>query len=419
MHLFYDKNIFSDFHVLNEEETRHCVKVLRLNIGDAVYLTDGMGNFYETHIVENHAKKAILKIVKKTENYGKRNFNLHIAIAPTKMNERFEWFVEKSVEIGIDEITPVICGNSERKIIKTERINRVAEAAIIIGKHQNAFEEINADYVKKHNINVVRRISGGGAVYHDLNNLNYTIISNEEKGVDFDFKTFSQPVIDTLKELGVTAEFSGRNDILIDGKKICGNAQAYIKGRIMHHGCLLFNTELSVLAKALEIPKDIISSNATKSVRSAVDNILPNLPNKISVEEFADKLLAHMKRKFPAMKEYTFSQQELAEIEKNRASKFGTWEWNWGKSPKFDINRHSRYTAGKIQVFANVKNSMIENIKFYGTFFGKNSNLEEIENALIGVRYTYTNIENKLKDLNFNDYFAGFSLEELTKAIVD
>ncbi|OQC44828.1 MAG: Lipoate-protein ligase LplJ [Bacteroidetes bacterium ADurb.Bin028] len=295
----------------------------------------------------------------------------------------------------------------------------INEPAIIIGKHQNAFEEINADYVKKHNINVVRRISGGGAVYHDLNNLNYTIISNEEKGDDFDFKTFSQPVIDTLKELGVTAEFSGRNDILIDGKKICGNAQAYIKGRIMHHGCLLFNTELSVLAKALEIPKDIISSNATKSVRSAVDNILPNLPNKISVEEFADKLLAHMKRKFPAMKEYTFSQQELAEIEKNRASKFGTWEWNWGKSPKFDINRHSRYTAGKIQVFANVKNSMIENIKFYGTFFGNNSNLEEIENALIGVRYTYTNIENKLKDLNFNDYFAGFSLEELTKAIVD
>lgn len=295
----------------------------------------------------------------------------------------------------------------------------INEPAIIIGKHQNAFEEINADYVKKHNINVVRRISGGGAVYHDLNNLNYTIISNEEKGDDFDFKTFSQPVIDTLKELGVTAEFSGRNDILIDGKKICGNAQAYIKGRIMHHGCLLFNTELSVLAKALEIPKDIISSNATKSVRSAVDNILPNLPNKISVEEFADKLLAHMKRKFPTMKEYTFSQQELAEIEKNRASKFGTWEWNWGKSPKFDINRHSRYTAGKIQVFANVKNSMIENIKFYGTFFGNNSNLEEIENALIGVRYTYTNIENKLKDLNFNDYFAGFSLEELTKAIVD
>ena len=266
---------------------------------------------------------------------------------------------------------------------------------------------------------IFKGISGGGAVYHDLNNLNYTIISNEEKGVDFDFKTFSQPVIDTLKELGVTAEFSGRNDILIDGKKICGNAQAYIKGRIMHHGCLLFNTELSVLAKALEIPKDIISSNATKSVRSAVDNILPNLPNKISVEEFADKLLAHMKRKFPTMKEYTFSQQELAEIEKNRASKFGTWEWNWGKSPKFDINRHSRYTAGKIQVFANVKNSMIENIKFYGTFFGNNSNLEEIENALIGVRYTYTNIENKLKDLNFNDYFAGFSLEELTKAIVD
>lgn len=156
MHLFYDKNIFSDFHVLNEEETRHCVKVLRLNIGDAVYLTDGMGNFYETHIVENHAKKAILKIVKKTENYGKRNFNLHIAIAPTKMNERFEWFVEKSVEIGIDEITPVICGNSERKIIKTERINRVAEAAMkqsYKAYHPQINEQINLEKFLKQNLN--------------------------------------------------------------------------------------------------------------------------------------------------------------------------------------------------------------------------------------------------------------------------
>ena len=295
----------------------------------------------------------------------------------------------------------------------------INEASIIIGKHQNAFEEINADYVKEKGINVVRRISGGGAVYHDLNNLNYTIISNEEKGDNFDFKTFSKPVIDTLSELGVEAEFSGRNDILIDGKKICGNAQAYIKGRIMHHGCLLFDVELSVLSKALEIPKDIINSSATKSVRSAVDNILPNLPNKISINEFSEKLLAHMKEKFPEMEEYVFSEKELAEIEKIRVNKFGTWDWNWGKSPKFDIDRHSRYTAGKIQVFANVKNSTIENIKFYGTFFGNNSNLEEIENALIGVKYIYKDVENALKKLKFNDYFAGFSLEELTKAIVD
>lgn len=295
----------------------------------------------------------------------------------------------------------------------------INEPSIIIGKHQNAIEEINAEYVKEHGINVVRRISGGGAVYHDHNNLNYTIISNEEKGADFDFKTFSKPVIDTLNELGVDAEFSGRNDILIDGKKICGNAQAYIKGRIMHHGCLLFDTDLSVLSKALEIPKDMIKSSSTKSVRSAVDNILPNLPEKLTVEQFSEKILEHMKIRFPEMTEYKLSDKELEEIESIRASKFGSWDWNWGQSPKFDIDRHSRYGAGKIQVFANVKNAVIQDIKFYGTFFGNNSNLDEVETHLIGTKYNSDDVQTRLSQISYNDYFAGFSLEELTKSIVD
>lgn len=294
----------------------------------------------------------------------------------------------------------------------------INEPAIIVGKHQNTIEEINSEYVKQNGIHVVRRISGGGAVYHDHNNLNYTIISNEDKGADFDFKTFSKPVIDTLADLGVKAEFTGRNDLVIDGKKISGNAQAYIQGRVMHHGCLLFDTDLTVLSKALEAPKDKIESKSVKSVRSIVDNILPNLPEKISVDEFSDKLLEHMKSKFPEMKEYVFSEEELAEIEQLRATKFGTWEWNYGHSPKFDIERNSRFTAGKIQVFANVDNLKIKEIRFYGTFFGNNSNLSEVENALIGVKYTSEDVREALSKIEFNHYFAGFSLDELTEAIV-
>ncbi len=295
----------------------------------------------------------------------------------------------------------------------------INEPAIIVGKHQNTIEEINSEYVQKNGIHVVRRISGGGAVYHDLNNLNYTIISNEDKGAEFDFKTFSQPVIDTLGKLGVKAEFTGRNDIVIDGKKICGNAQAYIKGRVMHHGCLLFDTDLSVLSNALEASKDKIVSKSTKSVRSVVDNILPNLPEKITVDEFAEKLLQQMKTEFPEMKEYHFSDEELAEIENLRANKFGTWEWNYGNSPKFDIERNTRFAGGKIQVFANIENLEIKGIKFFGTFFGNNSDLSEIEKALVGIKYTASAVKMALSSLPFSNWFAGFSLDELTEAIVE
>ncbi len=294
----------------------------------------------------------------------------------------------------------------------------INEPSIIVGKHQNTIEEINSEYVKAHKIHVVRRISGGGAVYHDLNNLNYTIISNEEKDASFDFKSFSRPVIETLNDLGVKAEFSGRNDIMIDGKKICGNAQAYIKGRVMHHGCLLFNTELSVLAHALEAPKDTIDSKSTKSVRSVVDNILPNLPEQITIDEFAAKLLEKMKSEFPEMREYHFTDYEQNEIEQLRASKFASWEWNYGHSPKFDIERNRRFTAGKIQVHADIRNALINEIRFYGTFFGNNSNLMEIENSLVGTRYTVEAVKERLTSLPFNDYFGGFSINELTEAIV-
>lgn len=294
----------------------------------------------------------------------------------------------------------------------------INEPAIIVGKHQNTIEEVNSEYVKENKIHVIRRISGGGAVYHDHNNLNYTIISNEDKGADFDFESFSQPVIDTLAELGVKAEFTGRNDLVIDGKKISGNAQAYIKGRVMHHGCLLFDTDLSVLSKALEPPKNIVQSRGVQSIRSVVDNILPNLPEKITVHEFSDKLLQHVKGKFPEMEEYRFSEAELKEIEQLRASKFGTWEWNYGTSPKFGVERHARFKAGKIQVFADIKNSVIEKIRFYGTFFGNNSNLSEVEQHLVGVKYTSDDIRDALSGINYNDYFAGFALEELVEAIV-
>lgn len=296
----------------------------------------------------------------------------------------------------------------------------INEPSIIVGKNQNTQAEINEKYVKENGIHVVRRISGGGAVYHDLNNLNYTIISNEDsESRTFDFKAFSEPVIQTLKELGVDAEFSGRNDITIEGKKISGNAQAYIEGRVMHHGCILFDVDLTVLQKALETSSEIVEAKGVKSVRSRVDNILPNLPEKITVTEFANKILEQMKRKYPEMVEYKFSENELLEIDKRRKEKFGNWEWNYGSNPVAEIVRNRRYPGGKIQVFINTKKGLIDDITFFGTFFGVKSDLTDFQNRLKGIKYEKEDVFKAIKDIDITPYFAGFSTEELTDAIVD
>ena len=295
----------------------------------------------------------------------------------------------------------------------------INEPSIIVGKYQNTIEEINTEYTREKGIHVIRRISGGGAVYHDLNNLNYTIISNRDKGQEgFNFKEFSKPIIETLAELGVKAEFTGRNDLEIDGQKFCGNAQAYIKDRVMHHGCLLFNVDFSALGDALKVSKDKIESKGVKSVRSRVTNILPHLKTPITVEKFGDKIMEYMKKQYPDMKEYVFSKEELDYIAK-RAEIKRSWEWNYGESPEFNITRGKRFKNGKIQIFATVENSRIKNIKFYGDFFGKNEDLSEVENLLKDVKYTREDVKEKLETVDIGEYFSKFTVDEVVEVIVE
>ncbi len=294
----------------------------------------------------------------------------------------------------------------------------INEPTIVIGKHQNAIEEINKTYTDEHGIHVVRRLSGGGAVYHDLNNLNYTIISNKSQEGAFDFKTFSQPVIETLADLGVTATFTGRNDLEIDGKKFCGNAQAYYKGRMMHHGCLLFDVDMTVLGNALQVSKDKIESKGVKSVRARVTNILDELPEKMTVEAFSNQLLNKMKESYPDMTEYVFSDDELKNIQALADQQFGTWDWTYGKAPKYTIKRSVRYPAGKITTYANVEKSVIKGMKLYGDFFGI-KDVADIEQALIGLRYEYPDVLAKLQTIDTAQYFTNITPQEIAKAIVE
>ncbi|AKC95142.1 MULTISPECIES: lipoate--protein ligase [Sneathia] len=294
----------------------------------------------------------------------------------------------------------------------------INQPSIIIGKHQNAIEEINAEYVRENNICVARRVSGGGAVYHDLNNLNYTIISSKVGNEAFDFKTFSQPVINVLKKLGVNAEFTGRNDIQIDSKKICGNAQAYFNGRMMHHGCLLFNVDLTVLTKALKVSKDKIESKGIKSVRSRVTNILDELPKKITIKQFMNMILDEMKSTNKDFTEYVFTDKQLEEIKHARDTKQATWDWVYGKAPDYNIKRGVKYPSGKITTYADVQGSVIKNIKIYGDFFGIND-VDDIEKVLIGRKYTYEDVLDALKDIDISKYFLGMTKEEVAKAICE
>ncbi|CQR25378.1 lipoate-protein ligase [Streptococcus varani] len=293
----------------------------------------------------------------------------------------------------------------------------INEPAIIIGKHQNAIQEINKEFTDANGIHVVRRLSGGGAVYHDLNNLNYTIISNKSEEGAFDFKTFSKPVIDTLATLGVEANFTGRNDLEIDGKKICGNAQAYAKGRMMHHGCLLFDVDMTVLGQALKVSKDKIESKGVKSVRARVTNINKELPEKMTVLEFKEAILDQMKKEYPDMEEYVLSEDELTHIQEIRDQQFGTWEWTFGTTPEYTVERSIRYPAGTITSYIKTEKSIIESLKIYGDFFGI-GDVSDIEKLLIGSRYEYADILEKLKTIDIAHYFSRMTAEEVAKAIV-
>ena len=185
----------------------------------------------------------------------------------------------------------------------------------------------------------------------------------------------------------------------------------------MHHGCLLFDVDLSVLAKALKVSKDKIESKGVKSVRARVTNIVNELPEKIDVIQFRDLLLEYMKKEYPEIHEYKFNEEDIKEIEKSRKEKFGNWDWNYGKSPEYNITRSHKFEKGKIEIYANVIESKIDNIKIYGDFFGI-EDVSAVEDILKGVKYEREDVLKVLNSINLSRYFVGISPEEVAEVIV-
>lgn len=297
----------------------------------------------------------------------------------------------------------------------------INEPSILIGKNQNTLSEVNLDYVRENGIRVVRRLSGGGAVYNDLGNINYSFITRRDKSnkkMEVGFKKFAQPVINALGSLGVNAVFTGRNDITIDGKKFSGNAQYFQRDKMLHHGTLLFDCNMSKLSLALKSRPIKFKDKSVKSVGARVTNILPHLEQAMTVEEFKDYLKSYIINEHKIDRIYQFTDEDIEEINKIVKERFETWEWNYGKSPQYGYRNAVKYPGGLVEYNLNVEAGIIKEISIYGDFFGERD-IGDLEDILEGTKHSMEELKKALNVLNLEEYMKGISPEDFIEGLLD
>lgn len=285
---------------------------------------------------------------------------------------------------------------------------------LMIGRYQNTLAEINMPYAKANDINIVRRITGGGTIYTDPNGWQFSFIVKSPGERRIEFVTFTKPILDALHSLGVDAEKSGRNDLVIDGKKFSGNAQYVRRDVVLHHGSLLFDTDLERLVRALNVDDEKIISKGIQSVRARVTNIQDHLAQKMSSEAFRDVMLEYLLKD---METYALSQTDIDRVNEIKRSQFDTWEWNFGNDPKFNITKENRFAGGKLSVQSFVADGRIADIHFYGDFFAREG-LCDLENRLKGCRYDKDEIKEALESAGAGDYFYNITPEEILGCII-
>lgn len=301
----------------------------------------------------------------------------------------------------------------------------IEEPCIIVGRNQNTLEEINHDYVKENNITVTRRLSGGGAVYQDLGNLCFSFVVDSDDNNFGDFVSFTKPIVDALHEMGASsAEVSGRNDLMVDGKKFSGNAMYAKNGKIFSHGTLSYDVDLDVLTKALHVNKDKIASKGIKSIRSRVTNLKPYLLpeyQNLTTEEFRDILLIKL---FDAQSiedikqfEYQVTKEDQDEIDKIFETYYNNWDWVYGKSPKFTVKQRKHFDMGTVDVRYSIESGKIKQAFIYGDFFGT-QDVEQITAALIGVKFTAEDIRTILDKFELDNFFKGIEKSDIEKLML-
>lgn len=291
----------------------------------------------------------------------------------------------------------------------------VNEPSIIIGKHQNTIAEINVPYAIENNLKVVRRLSGGGTVFHDLGNLNYCFIQKGKEGFLVDFKKYSQPVINALQKLGVNAYLRGKSDLVIDDLKFSGNAEHVYRKKILHHGTMLFESELMNLNEAIKVNWDKFADKAVRSNRSKVTNIKDYLTQDINLDDFASKVENEALALSQDIEEYFLSDSDKAAINKLIAEKYNTWEWNYAYSPKYEFSNEITLYAGKIEVKLSIEKGLIKTIdhKVDGTI--DKVTLSQLMNKLIGFKHDYSSIKNQIENYIHENPDLNIESNELIK----
>lgn len=256
--------------------------------------------------------------------------------------------------------------------------------SIVIGKHQNAVEEINTDFIEDHQTPVLRRQSGGGTVYHDLGNLNFSFIRRYEPAYFNNYDHFTGLVVEALQRMRVPATLNERGDIYVDGRKVSGNAQAVRRERMVSHGTLLFRADLAHVSEALRLKPGRITSRGRPSVRARVTNIGGYLPGELGMDDFRALLLSHLPCRTSGV--YTLAPGEVAQVEALAESRYRSWEWNYGRSPAFDLQRSQPFPGGDVTVEVRVDKGIIEQVRFHGRFT-EPGRMHAIVERLTGTRY--------------------------------
>ena len=284
---------------------------------------------------------------------------------------------------------------------------------LVVGQNQNAAAEINRAFVDEHNIHVVRRTTGGGAVYHDLGNLNYSFITDDEEG-PLHLERFTRPVVDALCTLGLQASASGRNDILVEDRKVSGTAQRIYKKRILHHGTLLFDSNPEMVAGALNVDPAKYQSKGQKSVRSRIGNIRSFLKQDMTLPEFWSYLVQTLGRS--DVRRDALTEEELTQVRRLKEEKYDTWEWTYGKSPRYNVTCKQRWSGGNLEIYMEVAQGLTQALTIYGDFMATRP-MQDVIDALTGCQFRPEAFSERLKQFSLPEYFGAITEEELLQTI--